>query len=431
MSRRYKNNTLMPILVAAGAALIAATAHAPSASGVNELKVASSGSSAAVSAASTGSVAPVISKTPPHAEPELRLINVIETFRRGEIDAAITEAESLISSNPNFKLAHLLHGDLLASRAGVPMSFESGALEGRPVDSLMAEARQRWKHYRTSQRSGRIPEQLVKLSASQKNALVVDLAESRLFVFENKDGQPSLLGDYYISGGKNGAHKQRQGDRKTPVGVYFVVERLPGKDLPDKYGPVAFPVDYPNEWDLRHGRTGGGIWLHGVSSNTYSRPPLDSDGCIALSNAELEQVAPLLEEGSTPVLIGERVNWLSAEHMSARQDEILASIDKWKADWESGETAVYLQHYSQDFLGRGMDKKKWDAYKTKVNRSKKFIRIDLEDLSVFSHPHEDDTMVVSFNQNYESDSFTSTGNKRQYWRLEDDGHWRIISEENI
>ncbi len=424
-------NLLLPVLVAVGAALVAATAHAPSASGVQELKIASSASSPAVAVTSAGSVTPVISTTVPHAESELRLINVIETFRRGEVDSAILEAQSLIRNNPNFKLAHLVYGDLLASRAGVPMSFQSENIRSASVDPLMAEARQRWKHYRTAQRYNRVPELLVQLSPSQKNAVVVDLAESRLFVFENKDGKPSLLGDYYVSGGKNGANKQRQGDRRTPVGVYFVVSRLPGAELPDKYGPVAFPVDYPNEWDVRHGRTGGGIWLHGVSSDTYSRPPLDSDGCIELSNAELELVAPLLEEGSTPVLIGEGISWLSIDQMATRRADIVESIEQWKADWESGEAESYLQHYSEDFLGRGMDKKHWDAYKTKINRSKRFIRVELNDLSVFSHPHEEGMMVVSFDQDYESDSFSSSGNKRQYWRLEKDGNWRILSEENI
>ncbi|MDH3769142.1 MAG: L,D-transpeptidase family protein, partial [Gammaproteobacteria bacterium] len=274
-------------------------------------------------------------------------------------------------------------------------------------------------------------ESLVQLSPSQKNALVVDLAESRLFVFENKDGRPSLLGDFYVSGGKNGAHKQRQGDRKTPVGVYFVVDRLPGEELPDKYGPVAFPVDYPNEWDVRHGRTGGGIWLHGVSSNTYSRPPLDSDGCVALSNAELELVAPLLEEGSTPVLIGNGVSWMPVDKMAQRRAIIAGSIEQWRMDWESGEVDLYLGHYSDEFRGRGMDKKRWDAYKTNVNRNKRFIEVELDDLSVFAHPHESDMMIVSFRQQYESDRFSSNASKRQYWRLEQDGRWRIISEENI
>lgn len=422
---------LLALMLAIGAVLVTATAHAPSASGVQDLKIASSGSSPAVSATSAGTVAPAISTAIPHAETELQLISVIETFRRGEVESAIEEAKNLISDNPKFKLAHLVYGDLLASRAGVPMSFQSDRISRKAVDPLMAEARQRWKHYRTAQRYNRVPELLVQLSPSQKNAVVVDLAESRLFVFENKNGEPSLLGDYYVSGGKNGAHKQRQGDRKTPVGVYFVVSRLPGADLPDKYGPVAFPVDYPNEWDLRLGRTGGGIWLHGVASDTYSRPPLDSDGCIALSNAELELVAPLLQEGSTPVLIGEDLAWVSTEQMTQRRSGIVESIERWKVDWESGKSEAYLRHYSNDFLGRGMDKKGWVEYKTNVVKNKRFIKIALDDLSVFSHPHEDDTMVVSFSQQYDSDTFSSSGEKRQYWQLEADGQWRIISEENI
>ncbi|MDH3588387.1 MAG: L,D-transpeptidase family protein [Gammaproteobacteria bacterium] len=433
MTSGNNKRVFLPAFAAIAAVLIAAAAHAPSAGGVAELTIASSGggSNPALSVATTGTIGPVIGTAVPHPEPELRLINVIETFRRGEVDSAMNEAQELLEANPNFRLAHLVYGDLLASRAGVPMSFQSTDMPSASVGLLMAEAKQRWKHYRTSKRPDRVPEALVQMSGSQKNALVVDLAESRLFVFENKNGEPELLGDYYVSGGKNGAHKQRQGDRKTPVGVYFVIDRLPGDDLPDKYGPVAFPVDYPNEWDVRHGRTGGGIWLHGVSSSTYSRPPLDSDGCVALSNAELELVAPLLQEGSTPVLIADGLSWVSTDRVAQRRADITSSIEQWRTDWESGEVDTYLGHYSGEFHGRGMNKKAWDAYKSNVTRNKRFIRVGLDDISVFAHPFEDDMMVVSFRQQYESDRFSSSAKKRQYWRLEDDGRWRIISEENV
>lgn len=428
-----KNKLFLPALVAAAAVLVAAAAHAPSAGGVSELKIASSAAAAggaAAAVATAGSVSPMVSVAVPHPEPEQQLISVIDTFRRGEVDAAIAEAQSLIDAKPNFRLAHLVYGDLLASRAGVPLSFQSKDMPDASVDLLMDEARQRWKHYRTSKRPDRVPQPLVQLSGSQKNALVVDLAASRLFVFENSDGGPRLRSDYYVSGGKNGAHKQRQGDRRTPVGVYFVVDRLPGENLPDKYGPVAFPVDYPNEWDLRHGRTGGGIWLHGVASSTYSRPPLDSDGCVALTNSELEMVAPLLEAGSTPVLIAEQISWISSDAMAQRRQDIMGQVEQWRNDWESGRVERYLGHYSQQFHGRGMDKKAWDAYKANVTRNKRYIRVALEDISVFGHPHEQDMMVVSFSQQYESDRFSSNSRKRQYWRLED-GRWRIISEENV
>ena len=105
--------------------------------------------------------------------------------------------------------------------------------------------------------------------------------------------------------------------------------------------------------------------------------------------------------------------------MARRRADIVGSIEQWKADWESGKAEPYLDHYSRDFLGRGMNKKRWDTYKTNVNRSKKFIRVGLDDLSVFSHPYETDIMVVSFDQQYDSDTFSSSGAKRQYWRLEE------------
>lgn len=429
MIRRPRLIKITLLAAVVGVVSLATPAHAPPSPGQVQIAASPASSSGGVSAiATTGTLAPVVSATPPHAEPELRLISILEDFRRGEIDSALGQARQLVDDNPKFKLAHLVYGDLLASRAGVPMSFET---RGESVDSLLAEARQRWQHHRAHAGLEYLPQPLVQLSASQRHALVVDLSRSRLYLYRNRDGRPELLNDYYVSGGKNGAHKQVQGDRKTPVGVYFVVDRLPGEELPDKYGPVAFPVDYPNQWDQRKGRTGNGIWLHGVASNTYSRPPLDSDGCVALSNQELSEIAPLLEAGSTPVIIAENLDWTSVRDIERRRSEIALALEQWRSDWQSGEVERYLDHYSSQFSGRGMGKLEWDAYKSRVNESKRFIRVELEDLSMFEHPHERDTIVVSFRQRYSSDSFASEANKRQYWRIDKDGRWRIVSEETV
>lgn len=82
-----------------------------------------------------------------------------------------------------------------------------------------------------------------------------------------------LSEDYYISVGKGGGDKRREGDEKTPIVVYRVSSYLPGSSLPDMYGPGAFPIDYPNPWDRKLGRTGSGIWLHGTESERFSRAP--------------------------------------------------------------------------------------------------------------------------------------------------------------
>jgi hypothetical protein len=67
-----------------------------------------------------------------------------------------------------------------------------------------------------------------------------------------------------------------------------------------------------------------------------------------------------------------------------------------------------------------------------VNKSKSFIKVDLVDTSIFVYP--DGTghiMVVTFMQNYSSNSFKRAYRKRQYWKMEEDGNWRIIFEGSV
>ena len=116
------------------------------------------------------------------------------------------------------------------------------------------------------------------------------------FLFKNQKGVPTLIKDFYVTIGKNGAGKYVEGDQKTPVGVYFVTDFISPEELPDLYGDGAFPIDYPNVWDQRHGRTGYGIWLHGTPSKIYSRPPEDSNGCVIVSNQDLNALLPYVKK---------------------------------------------------------------------------------------------------------------------------------------
>src|SRR6267378_925842 len=118
-------------------------------------------------------------------------------------------------------------------------------------------------------------------------------------------GKPRFVADYYVSSGKNGPLKVREGDEKTPIGVYHVTASLPREELSDFYGSGAFPINYPNEWYRIQGRNGHGIWLHGTPSNTYSRPPRSSNGCVVLANSDLDALAGKLQIGVTPVIISE------------------------------------------------------------------------------------------------------------------------------
>jgi murein L,D-transpeptidase YafK len=274
---------------------------------------------------------------------------------------------------------------------------------------------------------GRLPRHVLQLHPAQKHALVVDSRRSRLYVFENADGRPRLVADYYVTLGKNGVDKAREGDQKTPIGVYYVTGNLPRQKLTDFYGSGAFPISYPNEYDRKKGRNGHGIWLHGVPSATYSRPPRASDGCIVLANADLDAVGRFVQVGLTPVIITDEIEWSDAAALEAERRSLAAAVEQWRADWESRDTGRYLSHYSPRFNSDTQDAAAWGAHKRKVNASKGWIKVGLSQVSMFRYPREGDFVVVTFDQAYRSDSLSNTMRKRQYW-IKEGARWKILYE---
>jgi murein L,D-transpeptidase YafK len=260
-----------------------------------------------------------------------------------------------------------------------------------------------------------------------KHALLVDAGRSRLYLLENNPSGAQIVGDYYATLGKQGMEKLREGDQKTPIGVYFVSSAIPGARLPDLYGWGAFPLDYPNEWDRLAGKTGYGIWLHGVPSDTYARAPQVSDGCIALANPDLEALGARITPGATPVVIAERVEWVAPEELRGERETFLRRLNAWRADWESRDTGRYLAHYATGFRSGGMDFEAWAEHKRAVNAAKRWIKVELADVGVFRHPGRDPVMLVTFEQDYRSDNFSQRTHKRQYWTRQSDG-WRISYE---
>ena len=363
---------------------------------------------------------------------ESLLVNALDKIRESEIESALDDLELLVKSKPNFKLAQLIYADLLLARSRPITDFGNfSALPYDYIQSLREEARVRWQHHLAPPARDMIPDFLVQLSDRQKYIVTVDMSSSRLYLFQNRKGVPHLINDFYVTIGKQGVGKYVEGDQKTPVGVYFVTDYIDSGELPDLYGDGAFPIDYPNAWDRRHNRTGYGIWLHGTPSNTYSRPPRDSNGCVIVSNQDLNTLAPYLEAGKTPVLLTNEIKWISIAEYKSRQQKYARFVEQWRSDWESMNVDSYLQHYSRDYSGLGKDYESWVEYKRRVNSSKEFIKVDLYDTSMFIYPGEPDLLVVTFDQDYRSDNYHRRFTKRQYWRRSKDGTWKIIYEGSV
>ncbi len=363
------------------------------------------------------------------ASPESGLSGVVEAIETNRLGLALQRVERLIAEHPNFRLAHLIRGDLLLSRTRPLQTFGDvvKTVPQEKVDDLRAEALVRLRALRDRPGSGRLPRTILQLHPGQKHALVVDSRRSRLYVFENADGRPQYVADYYVSLGKRGVDKARAGDQKTPIGVYHVTANLPRQKLTDFYGAGAYPINYPNEWDKRLGRDGYGIWVHGTPPDTYSRPPRASDGCIVLANPDLLSVGRFMQVGMTPVIIAEEIEWADADALQAERVALAGALESWRSDWESRDTERYLAHYAAAFRSEAQDLAAWATHKRGVNAAKKWIRVGLTQVAMFRYPGEADFVVVTFKQDYRSSNLSNTMRKRQYWQKQD-GRWRILYE---
>lgn len=273
------------------------------------------------------------------------------------------------------------------------------------------------------------PASIWDLPAADRYVLVAELESGQLRVFEKSAGTVLTEVDSYpITIGKQGFGKTREGDERTPVGVYRITSQLNDQQLDDFYGHTAYPLNYPNAWDRLQQYTGSGIWLHGVEDDNVQRPLRDSDGCIVLSNADLSDLGQYLSVGYTKVLGVRQIQWVDHSQISAAREQLTERMQQWAKAWESRDAGQYLAFYSQEFSDTEKNYTEWSTYKKRVNTHKRYIKVRLSDLGIYAYPDQNNTVMAEFYQDYASDSYRSRGWKRQLWRLESDGQWRIIYE---
>jgi murein L,D-transpeptidase YafK len=359
---------------------------------------------------------------------EAQLVRIYAEIEKNRLDKALNLVESLLHQYPNFRLGHLIKGDLLLARTRPIATFGNAANAPQDrVADLREEAVARLKAYKQKPSQNAVPRYLLQMQPDQKHAVVVDTQKARLYLYENDKGQPRFVADYYISHGKLGAEKMREGDKKTPVGVYHVTTSLPRQKLTDFYGSGAFPINYPTHWDTRQGRNGHGIWLHGTPSDTFSRPPKASDGCVVLANTDLDALAKNLQPGLTPVIISNEIEWLSLDDWQKERAALNKTIDEWRTDWESRDTERFLRHYSKKFQSGKQGLEEFAQQKRQVNAGKEWIKVKTGNLSMFRNPGKEELVVVTFEQDYRSNNLSNQMKKRQYW-IREDGAWKIIYE---
>jgi murein L,D-transpeptidase YafK len=142
------------------------------------------------------------------------------------------------------------------------------------------------------------------IAAAGVDRIVVEKSARKLTLIENG----AVIRSYRVALGANPlGHKQREGDERTPEGEYVIDYR---NDDSSFYRSLH--ISYPNEVDRQraaeHGvEPGGDIMIHGLPDEWgwlgSIHHALDwTDGCIAVTNWEMDEIWSLVEEG-TPIEI--------------------------------------------------------------------------------------------------------------------------------
>ena len=137
----------------------------------------------------------------------------------------------------------------------------------------------------------------------QADQIIVIKSQHTLTVLAH--GKP--IKTYKVALGPTVGPKEKQGDHKTPEGTYTI----DSKNQQSRFY-LALHVSYPNAGDKAHAKSlghppGGDIMIHGVEKKYEYLGDLQhnydwTDGCIALTNPEIEELFRLIPTG-TPIEI--------------------------------------------------------------------------------------------------------------------------------
>lgn len=265
-----------------------------------------------------------------------------------------------------------------------------------------------------------IPTSLLSLNEEEANyALLVDKSEQRLYLYKWEGDSPRLVKTFACSTGENPGGKNRNGDKRTPNGVYFFTRVIESNKLPPIYGIRAFPTDYPNLIDRLNYKEGDGIWLHGTDQPLSSK---STKGCVVLENKDVAELSNYIRLRRTPIIIEEKISKTSLPELKKLSNRVHGLLEEWRQAWETKQINRYMSFYAKNFRSGNKDWQGWRNHKERLNRQYRDIRVTVTDPIILRY--ERNTLAI-FTQNYQSDRFSNEGTKRLYF----DPDMKIIGEE--
>lgn len=256
--------------------------------------------------------------------------------------------------------------------------------------------------------------------------IVVDKDNQKLVLYEYKNNKLNPKFEQSVITGLMG-NKNKEGDLKTPVGLYEVLSKMVPPDT--YYGPYAFVLSYPNLYDKVRKKTGSGIWIHGF--------PLEGDvrydayktrGCVVMTNDVLLDFEGIIKDKKSYALINEKgIVKTNIDEIS----QILANLFDWKNAWTNNDIKTYLSYYDDNFIkydGVKIDKFKEQKRAIFARNQSKTIRFGKINISPYPNIEQKKLFRINFYENYKTSSYTFNGEKTLYVELKN-GKISILTEQ--
>jgi len=242
---------------------------------------------------------------------------------------------------------------------------------------------------------------------SYSNILTCDKSNSTLTLYI-KDNNESyrLQKKYNAYTGKVDGDKVKEGDFKTPVGIYNITKKI--SKLDSFYGPLAFVTSYPNAYDKYRGKNGSGIWIHGLP--TEQERDEYTKGCIAIDNPSIECLDRHIEIDKTLLIIKKEASQDEIDKKTL--SSILSKLYSWRYSWIYNDIKSYLNYYSPEFVRYdGMSYKRFLKYKERIFKKEEKKEIIFNNVNILPYPDSSNIYKISFKERYRSKSFEFTGDK--------------------
>ena len=350
----------------------------------------------------------------------------------GEIHEARVLARQMAWRFPKYALAQLLSAELESTAAFQDVRAADLKPMSQQLMDLLSEAQTRLKSAQkkeldneitTSQKLSVLPDTVIQVGKNLSSLLIVDLELSTVNHIVGNDQSPTLIRQHYIGSGKGGYGKQVEGDNKTPLGVYTITGKRSDAGLPDLYGSGALTLDYPNALDRHLGKTGYGIWIHGIPHAQRSRAPRSSEGCVTMSNDHMTSLMNQVNPTETLVILTHGLHFSTHSKRVEKQKNYQQLFTNFQQTLLTGGEAQIANLY--DSSKKRHSQRRLASIRTYV------ASIDARELTIIMNPALPVTNQNTVSRFLVMKAQFGPQNEHQvalYWRELENGEWRVTTE---